>query len=191
MSINKDQNTDFLDEMFRSLENDTIDQSIDEFANVVKQKITDSLKQNGYDSAEDIIMHGVESGFQGRKSAKPDINAGSRRAASIGDTRFEYFISLLNDVEYDRNYRGYYKDGHAKAIDIYRSKAEFCKNDLLSLESEVAKEIHRTKLNRKLRDRFEVGYYDGLLFVEKALKRSKLYMMTRIKEEIELKQTEV
>lgn len=186
MSMNKNQNTDFLDDMFRNLENDNLDQSIDEFASVVKRQITDSLKKNGYDSASDALLHGVESGFQGRKTAKPDINATSRKTTSISNTRYDYFISLLSDVIYDRNYRGYYKDGHEKAIDIYRSKAEFCKNDLLSLESEVAKEIHRTKLNRKVRDRFEVGYYDGLVFIEKALKRSKLYMMTRIKDEMEM-----
>ena len=185
--MNRNQNTDFLDEMFRNLEKDDLNQTIDDFAYAVRKQINDSLRKNGYDSASDAILHGVESGFQGRRTSKPDINVGTRKASAIGNTRYEYFLSLLDDVVYERNYRGYYKEGHEKAIEIYRSKAEFCQDDLVSLESEVAKEIHRTKLNRRLRDRFEVGYFDGLQFIEKALKRSKLYMMTIIKEEMEIR----
>lgn len=183
--MSKNQNTDFLDEMFRSLENDDLNQTIDDFTAGVKKQINDSLRKNGYDTVGDAIIHGIESGMQGKKTGKPDINAGTRKATSIGKTRYEYFLSLIEDVNYERNYRGYYKEGHEKAIDIYRSKAEFCSDDLVALEEEVAKEIHRAKLNRKQRDRFEIGYLDGLQFVEKALKRSKLYMMTIIKEELE------
>lgn len=183
--MSKNQNTDFLDELFRDLENDNLNQTIDDFTVGIKKQINDSLRSNGYDNLGDAVLHGVESGFQGKKTTKPDINAGTRRAQAVGKTRYEYFLTLLDDVVYERNYRGYYKDGHAKAIDIYRSKAEFCQNDLVALETEVAKEIHRTRLNRKTRDRFEIGYFDGLQFVEKALKRSKLYMMTIIKEELE------
>lgn len=185
--MSRNQNTDFLDEMFRNLEKDDLNQTIDDFTHAVRQQINDSLRKNGYDTAGDAFVHGIDSGLRGRKASKPDVNAGTRRATAVGNTRYEYFLSLLDSVTYEGNYRGYYKEGHEKAIDIYRSKAAFCSNDLVSLESEVAKEIHRTKLNRRLRDRFEVGYFDGLQFIEKALKKSKLYMMTIIKEEMEMR----
>lgn len=167
--------------MFRQLDKEDLNQTIDDF----KKQINVTIHDNGYDTIGDAVLHGVESNFQGKKTRKPDINAGTRRASAIGKSRYEYFLTLLEDVVYERNYRGYYKEGHAKALEIYRSKAEFCNNDLVSLEEDVAKEIHRVKLNRKTRDRFEIGYYDGLHFIEKALKRSKLYMMTMIKEEME------
>lgn len=176
------RNTDFLDDLFRSLEdNDNIDQTIEEFTAGIQQTIHESLHRNGYDTMSDVLHRRSQSEY----SRKPEVRVGTQKASSIGLSRYEYFLSLLEDITYDPKYQGYYKEGHQKAIEIYRSKAEFTQYDLVSLEDDVKGEIHRAELNRKNKDLFDVGYYDGLEFIEKALQRSKLYMMTLVKEEME------
>lgn len=175
------RNTDFLDDLFKSLEEDAnLDQTIEDFTAGIHQTINESLHRNGYDTMSDALHRDYN-----EQSRKPEVRVGTQKASTIGLSRYEYFLSLLEDINYGPKYQGYYKEGHQKAIELYRSKAEFTQSDLVSLEEDVQGEIHRAKLNRKNRDLFDIGYYDGLEFIEKAIQRSKLYMMTLVKEEME------
>lgn len=186
MPDKKKQNYDFFDEYFDKLANDDsniINVTISEFGKEIRKSVDDSVKNKGYDSFSDMINFNLNAENKKRVS-KPYVAPNKFDASSR--SRYGYFINSLDNVVYENSYRGYYREGHQKAIDIYKERARFCENDLSDLEVSVADEIRRMRNTngRKSSDRFEAGYLDGLQFVKKALKRSALYMMNIIKDEV-------
>ena len=128
------------------------------------------------DTLEDMISHKAS----GTTYESPNVKMKASEAHE--GNRYSYFLSLLDNVTYSQSYRGYYMEGHQRVIDMFKEKAKFCQENLSLLETDLRYERQRYANNKK--DAYSKGCLDGIEFIEKALKKSKLYMMSRIKEEL-------
>lgn len=175
----RDDLDEFFDNLFAQLDGDDdniVNITISEFGEAIKSEVNNSAKKKGYDTLEDMISHKVS----GKTYVRPDVNySGSEM---VDGSRYEYFLGLLNNISYSQSYRGYYMEGHQRMINMFKEKAKFCKENLSLLEDDLRNERRRYSNNKK--DVYSRGCIDGLDFIEKSLKKSKLYMMNRIKEEL-------
>ena len=93
------------------------------------------------------------------------------------DTRFECFKMLIGGVDYGEGNSELYVKGHRYALEKYYEDAANNAGDLYLTESRLNEELVRfgsyNDLTRK-------GYFDGLNYVLKALKKSKELMAARI-----------
>ena len=179
MANRRDNLDEFFDNLFAQLDNDddnVVNITISDFGKVIKNEVDNSAKRNGYDTLEDMIAHKVS----GRTYVCPDV--GEKNRVEPNGTRYSYFVDLLDNVSYSQSYRGYYMEGHRRMIDMFKEKAKFCQENLSLLEDDLRNERRRYSNSKK--DTYAKGCLDGIEFVEKSLKKSKLYMMTRIKEEL-------
>ncbi|MBR5341413.1 MAG: hypothetical protein IK151_05755 [Erysipelotrichaceae bacterium] len=98
---------------------------------------------------------------------------------SIGDwtTRFEAFRGIIEHVSYGTSNVNAYVEGHKDALEKYYRDAYNNSKDLYVIEARVNDEINRYNSHAQL---YEKGYYDGLVYVLKALKRSKELLMAKI-----------
>ena len=102
------------------------------------------------------------------------------------DTRFSAFKAIIEHVSYGGNGSNAsdYVDGHRDALEKYYKDAYTNSKDLYVVEARVNDEINRATSRTHL---YEKGYYDGLFYVLKALKRSKELLMNRLNREINRK----
>ncbi len=93
------------------------------------------------------------------------------------DTRFDCFKALLEGVDYgqDNNYE--YVSGHKQALEDVYKDAFNNQRDLYVTEARVNDEINRTISKTTLAEK---GYYDGLMYALKAIRKSKTMMMDKI-----------
>lgn len=167
---------DFLDELFEELETSGA-QSVNDFGDMIKRRVSDEMKKNGYDDFSDMVLGGIGDNSNGK--------ARSRAYVRNTNSRCDYFISALDSVTYGYQYRGYYKEAHQDALDKYIQMAKENSYDLSVLERNVAQEIRLVRRNRKGNtDKEYQGYLDGLNLVKKELENSKIYLMGKIAESI-------
>lgn len=170
---------EFFDSLFSKIDSDdefVINTTLNEFGQEIKTAVDSTLKRKGYDSLDELIEHKVS----GKHHERPHVEA--RTYGLEGHDRYSYFTHLLENVQYDASFRGYYRDGHERIISLFKEKAKFCQEDLSKLEQDIVSE--RNKYLKSTKDLYTKGCLDGIEYVEKALKKSKLFMMTRIKEEL-------
>ena len=97
--------------------------------------------------------------------------------------RYECFSKLISYVDYGVGNSSEYVDGHAEALKKYYAQAQSTPNDLTLIEARVNDEI--TKYNHLDKNNVYVkGYYDGLLYVYRALRKSKDLIVTDIYEKL-------
>ncbi len=96
-------------------------------------------------------------------------------------TRFEAFRGVIEHVYYGVSNANVYVEGHRDALEKYYKDAYNNSKDLYVIEARVNDEINRYGTHSQL---YEKGYYDGLFYVLKALKRSKELLMTKLNSEI-------
>lgn len=95
------------------------------------------------------------------------------------DTRLDCFLIILQSVNYGETNSEEYMTGHRNALERYYTYAQSNPRDLSVVEGRLKDELSsyttatRFTLNEK-------GYYDGLIYVQKALKKSKELIMDRI-----------
>ena len=129
----------------------------------------------------------VENEFKSApKAAKAeDVNLVSKPIIpnNIGayDTRFEAFKSIIEHVSYGTDNMNSYVEGHRNALEKYYRDAYNNSKDLYVIEARVNDEINKSGSHSGL---YEKGYYDGLIYVTKALKRSKELLMAKINDKI-------
>lgn len=99
------------------------------------------------------------------------------------DTRFEAFRGIIEHVSYGYVTVNDYVEGHKDALEKYYKDAYNNSKDLYVIEARVNDEIQRNVSHAQL---YEKGYYDGLLFVLKALNKSKELLMHKINKEINI-----
>lgn len=97
------------------------------------------------------------------------------------NTRFECFRLLIEKVSYGTHNVNSYVEGHMDALKKYYQDASNNSKDLYVIEARVSDEMNRYNSHSQL---YEKGYYDGLLYVFKSLKRSKELLMAKINKEI-------
>ena len=97
------------------------------------------------------------------------------------DTRFEAFKSIIEHVSYGTDNVNNYVEGHKTALEKYYRDAYNNSKDLYVIEARVNDEIAKTVSHEGLDEK---GYYDGLVYVMKALKRSKELLMAKINDKI-------
>ena len=99
----------------------------------------------------------------------------------IYDTRFEAFKGIIEHVSYGTDNMNTYVEGHKSALEKYFKDAYNNSKDLYVIEARVNDEINKSNSHAGLYDK---GYYDGLVYVMKALKRSKELLMAKINNKI-------
>ncbi|MBR5755095.1 MAG: hypothetical protein IKX97_04685 [Erysipelotrichaceae bacterium] len=97
------------------------------------------------------------------------------------DTRFEAFKGIVEHVSYGTIDVNNYIEGHKTALEKYFKDAYENARDLYVVEGRVNDEIARYTSRTQL---YEKGYYDGLLYVYNALKKSKELLMGKLNKEI-------
>ncbi|MDO4701250.1 hypothetical protein EII25_04405 [Erysipelotrichaceae bacterium OH741_COT-311] len=103
------------------------------------------------------------------------------------DSRYDYFINYISNVDYrGRGQEDPYRKGHMAALEKYYHKGQQNKDNLLIIEPILENEILRAK-GKKNHYQYDGGYYDGLLYVRLALKKSKWNMIDKIAEELNKK----
>ena len=121
-----------------------------------------------------------------RATADPSLVSKPRIPDSIGaySSRFEAFRGVIEHVSYGTNNVNDYVEGHKDALEKYYRDASNNSKDLYVTEARVNDEINKSGTHNQL---YEKGYYDGLVYVLKALKRSKELMMSYISQQINTK----
>ncbi|MBQ6493094.1 MAG: hypothetical protein IJI92_04440 [Erysipelotrichaceae bacterium] len=124
--------------------------------------------------------------YRNTAAADQTLISKPRIPENIGEytTRFEAFRGVIEHVSYGTSNVNAYVEGHKDALEKYYSDAYNNHKDLYVTEARVNDEINRYSSHTQL---YEKGYYDGLVYVLKALKRSKELMMARINSEINSK----
>lgn len=94
--------------------------------------------------------------------------------ATIGSfsTRYECFKKLIEKVNYGIGNSSSYVEGHAEALKKYFAQAQSTPNDLGVVEGRVNDEIAKYN-NIDKGNVYIKGYYDGLLYVYRSLRKSK------------------
>lgn len=93
------------------------------------------------------------------------------------ETRLECFLMFLQGVDYSRVGSQEYIDGHRKALENYYVGAQNNPKDLAVIEGQVKEELSSLSSGNSL---YSKGYYEGLNYVARALKRSKELLTARI-----------
>lgn len=96
-------------------------------------------------------------------------------------TRYEAFKAIIEAVSYGTNNAEEYVKGHSDAleqysVDVFKHRANLTDYEIL-LNRQIAEYPSRYKL-------YEKGYYDGMFYVLKAIKRSKELAMDNLVKEL-------
>lgn len=102
---------------------------------------------------------------------------------NIGDytTRYEAFKCLVEAVSYGRNNSEEYVKGHKDALEKFSQSCYQNRKNMSVYEDELNREIADYPSRYKL---YEKGYYDGMFFILKAIKRSKELAMDNLVKEL-------
>lgn len=151
----RDSKFDEIDRMFEELQ-----RANDETAESIRSRLSDgddlfSLHPYGRMRTRSVMI---------RRPTLPSIPSTLR-------TRLDIFLYCLKNVDYAAN-NSAYVDGHLQALNSYLEKARLNANNLEVVAGTLNDEIRRFGRVNKT-DIREKGYYDGLSYVNQALKRSK------------------
>lgn len=175
--MSKRNDFDFFDQLFDRLQKDDfINKTISDFGREVKDTIDRSVKNKGYDDIGDLVSNTIKP----KPASKPQ--AGQSDLYQEYNNRYEYLLNSLQLIKYDPKYRGYYREGHQEAIAKSVNILGSSKNNFESLEEYVKKELSTFDRHpKKHKDKFVEGYIDGLKLLQDELRRSKIYMMAKVK----------
>lgn len=188
MSKKKNNLFDSIDDLFNTLNSEETAKAItDTVSNVgseIKHSINESLKKNGYDNFGEYINANFSSSKERRR---PQARRAYQTRRNF-DSRYEYFMDALMSVHYDLKYRGYFKEGHQEAIHTYLVLAENYKTNLDALNLRLRNEIKDLKavMRKQKKDAWNEGYLNGLEYIGRSLKNSKVYMMNKIQMELSM-----
>jgi len=186
MSNNK---KDSIDEMLDEVHNNGYDNTnVSDFERIVSKavnstvkSVNSAVKEKGYDSFSEMISEEISIGLNSNKApAKPNVSLYATKNAT---TRYEFFMSAIENVTYDSRYRGNFKNGHVEAVDRYIDKIELNKQNLSVVEKTLKQEINACG-RRGFGDSYDRGYVEGLKLVEKVLLNSKVAMMSRVADKL-------
>ena len=137
----------------------------------------DSVKADEDVRKEEVKVHSYANVADASMISRPRI------PDQIGQyqTRFEAFKGIVENVSYGTKNINVYVEGHRDALEKYYSDAYKNSKDLYVIEARVNDELNKFTSRSDL---YEKGYYDGLAYILKALKRSKELLMSRINSEI-------
>lgn len=177
---------DSIDDLFNTLNSEETAKAItDTVTNVgseIKHSINESLKKNGYDNFGELINANIGSSKEHRR---PQARRAYQTRRNF-ESRYDYFMDALMSVHYDLKYRGYFKEGHQEAIHTYLILAENYKTNLDALNLRLRNEIRDLKaaMRKQKKDAWNEGYLNGLEYIGRSLKNSKVYMMNKIQMEL-------
>lgn len=186
MSKKKNDLFDAIDDLFNTLNSEETAKAITDTVNHVgvgiKQSINESLKKNGYDNFSEYI----NANFNSSKERKQPQARHAYQTRRNFDSRYDYFMDALMNVHYDLKYRGYFKEGHQEAIHTYLILAENYKTNLDALNLRLRSEVKdlKTAMRKQKKDPWNEGYLNGLEYISRSLKNSKVYMMNKIQMEL-------
>lgn len=167
--MNKLDKFDEIDAMFENLQNAN-DETVESFKERLSGVVDDTPDLVNLKKENDLKKSAVI-----RRPTIPD------NITVEFKTRLDYFLYFIRNVNYGSTNNIQYVNGHVKALNQYLELAKINKNNLIALESSISSEINRysnvskNSLNAK-------GYYDGLNYTYKALKKSKDIMASKINE---------
>ena len=93
------------------------------------------------------------------------------------DNYSDCVLSFIRSVDYGTNNSKEYVEGHKTALEKYYKEISNNRKDIYVVESRVNEDINNYNSKSSLRDK---GYYDGLIYVLKSLKRSKELLTDKI-----------
>lgn len=95
------------------------------------------------------------------------------------NTRYDYFMYIIRSVNYGEDNATEYVKGHIDALNKATVQAQMDPQNLYLVEASISDELNQyanvSKNTLKAK-----GYYDGLTYVSKALKKSKEIMANKI-----------
>ena len=152
---------------------------------VEKQKKTANIDEifSSLDAVKSEDVKTEEKAHTYTAAADATLVSKPRIPDSIGaySTRFEAFRGVIEHVSYGTKNVNAYVEGHKDALEKYYRDALYNSKDLYVTEGRVNDEINKSGSHAQL---YEKGYYDGLVYVLKALKRSKELLMASISSQI-------
>ena len=155
---------------------DEIDKMFDELQQANDETV-DSLKERLSSGNEDLVsLKGTD--LSERKTVSLKRPSLPKTIPASLKTRLDIFLYCLKNVEYGPNNRSYV-DGHLSALNKYLERSRLDHNNLEVVSATLLDEIKRIGANSKT-DLKEKGYYDGLNYVNSALKKSKDVMAKNI-----------
>jgi len=101
------------------------------------------------------------------------------------DGRYDCFKKIIEKVNYGTNNSADYVRGHSEALQKYFDQAQNTTNNLTVVEGRVKEEVNKYSNIRKT-NAYLKGYYDGLLYVYRALRNSREYMAERINDRLQV-----
>lgn len=167
--MNKSDKFDEIDAMFENLQKAN-DETVESFKERLSGVVNDTPDLVSLKKENDLKKTSVI-----RRPTIPDqINAKF-------NTRLDYFLYFIRNVNYGSSNNVTYVNGHVKALNLYLEQARINQNNLNILEASAIEEIN--KYSNVSKNNLETkGYYDGLNYVYKALKKSKSIMASQINE---------
>lgn len=150
----------------------------------IYQMLDDAQTNNSTESVVDVKTKVNQSTASlSSLNIKSNINASNRitlptfPSQVTFDTRFDCFKALIEGVNYGYENSVEYVNAHRQALeDVYQDAFNNAK-DLYVTEARVNDEINRTISKTTVREK---GYYDGLMYALKAIRKSKTLMMDKI-----------
>lgn len=119
--------------------------------------------------------------FNDRKSEKPY----STHSFIEFDSRYTYLIEALSHIEYERKYRGVYKEGHEQIIHLFIKQIENRDVNLIELKKEIEIEIKNLKKQLKsVNNKFKEGQLDAFILILKEMQYSEKRLMRKVQMEL-------
>lgn len=182
--MNRNNNKDLfdtIDDYFSQINGEEIAQkvssSVDKLSKNISDTIEDSLKNNGYNNFSEF----VEGEFRDKKGSKPHFSKFLKEYSS----RLEYVKEAISNVEYEIKYRGYFKEGHQEALHDIQLLLDNYTDNLDDLGKRIRAQIKEIRLRSShYKKAYVNGYINGCEYVQKAIRRSKRFMMDKILAEI-------
>ncbi len=169
MESQKNKRFDEIDKMFENLQKAN-DETVDSF----KKR----LNQNESEKAR-VDLAGINANMKKSMMIKRPV-VPDNIDVELG-SRYEYFLYIVQNVNYGTSNSESYVKGHRKALNKYLHEADRNPTNLTLIKAAISDEINdslkhsKTSLESK-------GYFDGLNYLNKALKKSKEIMANKINE---------
>ena len=165
----KNENTDFLDDLFQKHMNDQSfkDTDLADFGEMVRNTIKEEVRKQGIELNE---------------GKKPQSQTQNRERKY--DSRYDYVKETLESSAYFSRGNGYFKAGYQNAIERYLKWMVNNQNDMIMFEKIVEKEMRELRASRNSSNRFDAGYYEGLKRVNQVLLQSRDLMMEEINDRL-------
>lgn len=147
--------------------------------NELEERVIRDINSNSIESISNKLEY---SGFEYNKEFESSaVNKPEIANVSSYESRFEAFVLMLKNVDYGTSNSKEYVKGHINAIKKYLELSYEYQYDLSTIEDKLNYEIENDEPNESIEDK---GYYDGLIYVLKALRKSKELIVERIKKEL-------